>query len=97
MLAARRPTLLPGCGLACPHKRCLNPQLPLLPASPYPCSLPRPAAAGRAPMFFRKAIDDATSEWAQHHAKRFIDTKTKVGGLCVVGWMFGCVAVGSQV
>jgi hypothetical protein len=30
-------------------------------------------------MFFRKAIDDATSEWAQHHAKRFIDTKTKVG------------------
>lgn len=28
-------------------------------------------------MFFKKAIDDATSEWAQHHAKRYIDTKAK--------------------
>ncbi|EFN55254.1 hypothetical protein CHLNCDRAFT_134588 [Chlorella variabilis] len=36
-----------------------------------------PAVAGRAPMFFKKAVDDATSEWAQHHAKRFIDTKAK--------------------
>lgn len=36
------------------------------------------AVAGRAPMFFKKAVDDATSEWAQHHAKRFIDTKAKV-------------------
>ncbi|RMZ56280.1 hypothetical protein APUTEX25_002470 [Auxenochlorella protothecoides] len=33
--------------------------------------------AGRAPMVFKKAIDDATSEWAQHHAKRFIDTRAK--------------------
>lgn len=30
-------------------------------------------------MVFKKAIDDATSEWAQHHAKRFIDTRAKVG------------------
>lgn len=38
-------------------------------------------------MFFKKAVDDATSEWAQHHAKRFIDTKAKVcggAGCCVV-------------
>lgn len=32
----------------------------------------------KAPMVFKKSIDDATSEWAQHHAKRFIDTSTKV-------------------
>jgi hypothetical protein len=42
-------------------------------------------------MFFKKAVDDATSEWAQHHAKRFIDTKAKVGWwgvgmVCVSGW-----------
>jgi hypothetical protein len=36
-----------------------------------------PSAAAKAPMFFKKAIDDATSEWAQHHAKRYIDTKAK--------------------
>lgn len=29
-------------------------------------------------MYFKKAVDDATSEWAQHHAKRFIDTRAKV-------------------
>ena len=34
-------------------------------------------------MFFKKAIDDATSEWAQHHAKRYIDTKAKVGVRCI--------------
>ena len=28
-------------------------------------------------MYFRKAVDDATSEWAQHHAKRFVDTAAK--------------------
>ena len=32
----------------------------------------------KAPMVFKKSIDDATSEWAQHHATRFIDTSTKV-------------------
>ncbi len=33
-------------------------------------------------MYFKKAVDDATSEWAQHHAKRFIDTKAKVRPGC---------------
>lgn len=28
-------------------------------------------------MYFKNAIDDATSEWSQHHAKRLIDTKNK--------------------
>jgi len=28
-------------------------------------------------MYFRKAIDDATSDWAQHASKRFIDTSVK--------------------
>ncbi|PSC69918.1 CWF19 2 [Micractinium conductrix] len=36
-----------------------------------------PKAASKAPMYFKKAVDDATSEWATHHAKRFIDTKAK--------------------
>jgi hypothetical protein len=36
-----------------------------------------PEAASKAPMHFRKAVDDATSDWAQHHAKRFIDTRAK--------------------
>ncbi|GAB4814505.1 hypothetical protein N2152v2_001551 [Parachlorella kessleri] len=36
-----------------------------------------PEAASKAPMYFKKAIDDATSDWAQHHAKRIIDTKAK--------------------
>jgi hypothetical protein len=34
-------------------------------------------AFSKAPMYFRKAVDDATSEWAQHAAKRFIDTSQK--------------------
>ena len=68
------------------------------PACLIPTSLPvlhstGSAAAAKAPMFFKKAIDDATSEWAQHHAKRYIDTKAKVsrgnetGGWGIrVGW-----------
>lgn len=31
----------------------------------------------KAPMYFRKAVDDVTSEWAQHAAKRMIDTSQK--------------------
>jgi hypothetical protein len=31
----------------------------------------------KAPMYFRKAVDDATSEWAQHASKRMIDTSQK--------------------
>ena len=28
-------------------------------------------------MYFKKGIDDAASEWAQHHAKRWLDTSGK--------------------
>lgn len=38
--------------------------------------LPEEAAA-RAPMYFRKAIDDATSDWSQHAAKKFIETESR--------------------
>lgn len=31
----------------------------------------------RGPLVFKKAIDDATYEWSQHHAKRFLDIKSK--------------------
>jgi hypothetical protein len=31
----------------------------------------------KSPMYFRKAVDDITSEWAQHAAKRMIDTSKK--------------------
>ena len=31
----------------------------------------------KAPLYFKKAIDEAESEWSQHHAKRLIETKTK--------------------
>ncbi|KAK9823428.1 hypothetical protein WJX72_002672 [[Myrmecia] bisecta] len=36
-----------------------------------------PAVAAKAPLFFKKGIDDAESEWSQHHAKRLIDTRAK--------------------
>jgi len=31
----------------------------------------------KSPMYFRKAVDDVTSEWSQHAAKRMIDTSQK--------------------
>ena len=31
----------------------------------------------RAPMYYKKAIDDATSDWSQHHSKRCIETGSK--------------------
>ncbi len=34
--------------------------------------------AAKAPLYFKKGIDDAESEWSQHHAKRWIDTSAKV-------------------
>lgn len=37
-----------------------------------------PKVAAKAPLYFKKGIDDAESEWAQHHAKRWIDTSAKV-------------------
>lgn len=48
----------------------------------------------QAPMYFKKAIDDATSDWAQHHAKRIIDTKAKVEGIGrLAEWGFACWAL----
>jgi hypothetical protein len=35
--------------------------------------------AAKAPLYFKKAVDDAESEWSQHHAKRWIDTSAKAG------------------
>ncbi len=32
-------------------------------------------------MYFKKGIDDAASEWAQHHAKRWLDTTGKARAL----------------
>lgn len=41
--------------------------------------IPVPAGvAAKAPLYFKKGIDDAESEWSQHHAKRMIDTRAKV-------------------
>ena len=37
-----------------------------------------PKVASKAPLYFKKSIDDAEDEWAQHHAKRWIDTSAKV-------------------
>jgi hypothetical protein len=31
----------------------------------------------RAPLVVKREVDQATSDWAQHHAKRLIDTKAK--------------------
>lgn len=36
-----------------------------------------PDAAGRAPMYFKKALQEAESEWSTHAAKSVIDTKAK--------------------
>lgn len=37
-----------------------------------------PKVAAKAPLHLKKGIDDAESEWSQHHAKRWIDTSAKV-------------------
>lgn len=39
--------------------------------------VPRQAFA-KAPIYFKKAVDDVSGEWSQHHAKRLIDTRAKV-------------------
>ena len=41
-----------------------------------------PAVTAKAPLYFKKGIDDAESEWSQHHAKRMIDTGGKVCSRC---------------
>ena len=65
--------------------------------------------AAKAPLYFKKGIDDAESEWSQHHAKRWIDTSAKVPpsfekeftvhgvlSLCMLGrmWQTCCPIVG---
>lgn len=35
------------------------------------------AVAAKAPIYFKKAIDDATEEWSQHAAKRCIETESR--------------------
>ncbi|KAI4382667.1 hypothetical protein MLD38_008603 [Melastoma candidum] len=40
--------------------------------------IPLPAdIAKEAPLYFKKAIDEAEDEWSQHNAKKLIDTSTK--------------------
>lgn len=51
----------------------LDPRLIVMPQ----CS-PPPAVASKGPLMFRTAIDEATDDWAQHQAKRFIDCQAKV-------------------
>lgn len=36
-----------------------------------------PKITAKAPLYFKKGIDDAESEWSQHHAKRMIETGGK--------------------
>ncbi|KAK9802677.1 hypothetical protein WJX73_004828 [Symbiochloris irregularis] len=41
-------------------------------------AVPLPAKAfAKAPLYFKKAVDDSSQEWSQHHAKRLIDTRSK--------------------
>lgn len=42
------------------------------------CIPVQPAVTAKAPLYFKKGIDDAESEWSQHHAKRMIETGGKV-------------------
>ena len=47
-----------------------------------------PKVASKAPLYFKKSIDDAEDEWAQHHAKRWIDTTAKASAsyaCCIQG------------
>ena len=48
-----------------------------------------PKVAAKAPLYFKKSIDDAASEWAQHHAKRWIDTTAKVTNPFMHAWSRG--------
>ncbi len=45
--------------------------------TPLRARLPFPQAAARAPLVFKREVDQVTSDWAQHHAKRLIDTQAK--------------------
>ncbi|DBA83040.1 TPA: hypothetical protein ACH3X1_006813 [Trebouxia sp. C0004] len=41
------------------------------------CIPVQPNITAKAPLYFKKGIDDAESEWSQHHAKRMIETGGK--------------------
>jgi len=41
-----------------------------------------PKITAKAPLYSKKGIDDAESEWSQHHAKRMIETGGKVRSSC---------------
>ncbi|CAI6005757.1 unnamed protein product [Closterium sp. NIES-64] len=48
----------------------------------YVEAIPVPAAVmAQAPLYFKKALDEAESEWSQQHSKRIIDTRAIRGGL----------------
>lgn len=53
-------------GLAQQRRHCLIECVPL------PCEI-----AKEAPLYFKKAIDEAEDEWSQHNAKKLIDTSEK--------------------
>ncbi|KAF9626195.1 hypothetical protein IFM89_031322 [Coptis chinensis] len=53
-------------GLSQQHRHCLVECVPL----------PRDLAS-EAPLYFKKAIDEAEEEWSQHNAKKLIDTSVK--------------------
>lgn len=53
-------------GLAKQRKHCLVECIPL-----------PPQVAKQAPLYFKKAIDEAEEEWSQHNAKKLIDTSEK--------------------
>ncbi|XP_023748903.1 uncharacterized protein LOC111897182 [Lactuca sativa] len=53
-------------GLAKQTRHCLIEAIPL-----------PPDAAKQAPLYFKKAIDEAEEEWSQHNAKKLIDTSEK--------------------
>ena len=41
------------------------------------CIPVHPKISAKAPMYFKKAIDDATADWSQHAAKRCIETESR--------------------
>ena len=52
-----------------------------------------PAVTAKAPLYFKKGIDDAESEWSQHHAKRMIETGGKVGACCMIRLCPACSSI----
>jgi hypothetical protein len=56
-----------------------------------------PAAAARAPLVFKKTVDDASDEWSDHHSKRLINisrSKTGLQGSIPPNFPYMCVEFG---